>query len=238
MHRRPPAILGALALAAGSLFAAAPPASADVPCVITGYSPRTVVMGLSPVAVNFTVSTAGCSRAGWSVDITGTGGSGWPVWMFAYDGNPTEVIRPYLDVENADAGYRYDAVVEAQNDDYDTATEVFADSFVVKRRTYFTAFNASPEPVVKGRPITVTSTLKMADWDNNRYVAVRYGYVKVQFKRAGSSTWSTVKTVQSSSTGSVRTTVTARYDGAWRMQYAGNSYRAGATSSGDNVDVR
>jgi len=238
MHHRSTALVGALALGASALFASAPAASAAVPCVITSYSPRTVVIGLSPVAVNFGVSTTGCSRTGWSVDVTGTGGSGWPMWLFAYDGSPTEVLQPSLDVENADAGYRYDAVVEAYNSDWDTSTAVFADSFVVKRRTYFSAFNATPEPVYKGKPITVAATLRMADWNNNRYVAVQYGTVNVQFERAGSSTWTTIKTVRASSTGYVRTTATAGYDGSWRLQYGGSSWRGGSTSSSDYVDVR
>ncbi|MFH9088930.1 DUF5707 domain-containing protein [Streptomyces sp. NPDC017673] len=107
----------------------------------------------------------------------------------------------------------------------------------VKRAASFSGFNAGPEPVAKGKAITVTGTLKRASWSYGKY----YGYgsqaVQLQFKKAGSSTYSTVKTITSSSSGYLKTTVTASADGTWRFHYAGNSTSSVADAY-DYVDVR
>ncbi|MFK4146206.1 calcium-binding protein [Streptomyces sp. NPDC004065] len=107
----------------------------------------------------------------------------------------------------------------------------------VKRAASFSGFNAGPEPVSKGKTITVTGTLKRASWSYLKY----YGYgsqsVQLQFKKAGSSTYSTVKTIKSSSSGYLKTTVTASADGTWRFHYAGNG-TSSAADAYDYVDVR
>ncbi|MYV38326.1 hypothetical protein GT030_05450, partial [Streptomyces sp. SID1328] len=98
--------------------------------------------------------------------------------------------------------------------------------------------NASPEPVKKGKTITVTGALTRASWDYNKY----YGYgaqsVKLQFVKKGSTTWSTLKTVTTDANGNLKTTVTASVDGAFRYVYAGVSTTAAVTSGGDAVDVQ
>jgi hypothetical protein len=62
--------------------------------------------------------------------------------------------------------------------------------------------------------------------------------VKLQFRKAGTSTYTTVKTVTSSSTGALKTTVTAATDGYWRWNFAGTSTTPAAKATGDFVDVR
>ncbi|NEB81491.1 calcium-binding protein [Streptomyces sp. SID14478] len=107
----------------------------------------------------------------------------------------------------------------------------------VKRAAQIKSFNAAPEPVAKGKPITVTGNLSLISWTYKKY----YGYsqkVQLQFKKAGSSTYSTVKTVTSSSSGALKTTVNATGDGTFRYYYPGNSIASTATSSADYVDVR
>ncbi|MET7676912.1 hypothetical protein [Streptomyces seoulensis] len=98
--------------------------------------------------------------------------------------------------------------------------------------------DASPEPVKKGKTITVTGTLTRASWDYNKY----YGYgaqsVQLQFVKKGSTTWSTLKTVKTDANGKLKTTVTASVDGAFRYVYAGVSTTAAVTSGGDAVDVQ
>ncbi|MET9499621.1 calcium-binding protein [Streptomyces sp. NPDC006552] len=108
----------------------------------------------------------------------------------------------------------------------------------VKRAAQITSFNAAPEPVAKGKPITVSGNLSMISWTYKKY----YGYgsqnVQLQFKKAGSSTYSTLKTVKSSSSGALKTTVNATGDGTFRYYYPGNGNASTATSSADYVDVR
>jgi len=128
------------------------------------------------------------------------------------------------------------AVYAVGNDGDYVEKDVYKNSWV-KRAASFSGFNASPEPVAKGKTITVTGTLKRASWTYLKY----YGYgsqnVQLQFKKAGTSTYSTVKTVKSSSSGYLKTTVTASADGTWRFHYAGNSTSSVADAY-DYADVR
>ncbi|WP_327115630.1 hypothetical protein OG206_13240 [Streptomyces sp. NBC_01341] len=107
----------------------------------------------------------------------------------------------------------------------------------VKRWAKATA-DASPEPVTKGRTITVTGRLTRADWVKHTYTGYAGKPVSLQFRKAGSSVYSTVKTATSSSTGSLKTTVKATVDGYWRWSFGGSSTSGTAAAAGDFVDVR
>ncbi|MEU5659929.1 hypothetical protein ABZ802_30535 [Streptomyces sp. NPDC047737] len=98
--------------------------------------------------------------------------------------------------------------------------------------------NASPEPVTKGGTITVTGSLKRADWVKHTYTGYAGKTVSLQFRKAGSSVYSTVKTATTSSTGALKTTVKASADGYWRWTFGGSSTSGTATAAGDFVDVR
>ncbi len=98
--------------------------------------------------------------------------------------------------------------------------------------------NASPEPVVKGKTITVTGKLSRANWETSTYAGYTGQPVKLQFRKAGTSTYTTVKTVNTNSTGNLKTTVTAASDGYWRWSFAGTSTTPAVSAAGDYVDVR
>ncbi|NUO45807.1 MAG: hypothetical protein HOV73_20315 [Streptomyces sp.] len=98
--------------------------------------------------------------------------------------------------------------------------------------------NASPEPVKKGRTITVTGKLSRANWETGSYSAYTSQKATLQFRAKGSDTYSTVKTVTSSSTGALKTTVTASKDGYYRYVFAGTSTTASAKATGDYIDVQ
>lgn len=99
--------------------------------------------------------------------------------------------------------------------------------------------NAAPEPVAKGKTLTITGKLSRADWET---LGGYHGYsgqkVKLQFRKKGTSTYTTVKTVTTSSSGSLKTTAKASADGYWRYTFAGSSTTAPITTAGDYVDVR
>jgi hypothetical protein len=98
--------------------------------------------------------------------------------------------------------------------------------------------NASPEPVKKGKTITVTGKLSRANWEDNKY----HGYVgqpvKLQFRKKGSDTYTTVKTINTNSTGELKTTVTASTDGYFRYSFAGTTTTPAVNATGDFVDVQ
>lgn len=98
--------------------------------------------------------------------------------------------------------------------------------------------NASPEPVAKGKTITVSGKLTRASWDDRKYHGYTKQPVKLQFRKAGTSTYSTVKTVYTNSYGNLKTTVTASTDGYWRYYFPGTSTTALAKSTSDFVDVK
>ncbi|MEU0008397.1 hypothetical protein ABZ079_30130 [Streptomyces sp. NPDC006314] len=109
---------------------------------------------------------------------------------------------------------------------------------LLQRYSKLTA-NAGPEPVVKGKTLTTTGKLTRANWEDNLYHGYTSQPVKLQYKKAGSTTaYTTVKTVYSDSSGNVTATATASYDGYWRLSFAGTSTTPAVTSTADYVDVQ
>ncbi|MFD0426529.1 HtaA domain-containing protein [Streptomyces parvus] len=110
-----------------------------------------------------------------------------------------------------------------------------SDNVDVRLRTAVSGFNASPEPVRKGRTITVKGTLRSLDgtWKNTSGQSV-----SILFKADGSSKWSKLATVKTNSKGVFSKGFTAKKDGTWKAQFTATSSRLGTTSSGDRVDVR
>ncbi|MEU6376582.1 hypothetical protein [Streptomyces sp. NPDC046909] len=98
--------------------------------------------------------------------------------------------------------------------------------------------NASPEPVKKGKTITVSGKLSRANWETGSYSGYVSQKATLQFRAKGSDTYSTVKTVTSGTGGALKTTVTATKDGYFRYVFAGTSTTAAAKASGDYIDVR
>ncbi|MEV5525656.1 hypothetical protein [Streptomyces prunicolor] len=117
----------------------------------------------------------------------------------------------------------------SSNDDVATAA--------IKKASTLTA-NATPEPVKKGKTITVTGKLARANWATGKYAGYVSQSAKLQFRKKSSSTYTTLKTVKTNSTGVLKTTTKATVDGYYRYVFAGTSTTAAATAPGDFVDVR
>ncbi|WP_217567490.1 hypothetical protein [Streptomyces sp. GbtcB7] len=98
--------------------------------------------------------------------------------------------------------------------------------------------NATPEPVYKGKTLTATGKLTRANWESNTYKGFTNQPVKLQFRKAGTSTYTTIKTVYSDSYGNVKATTTANYDGYWRFSFAGTTTTPAVSATGDYVDVK
>ncbi|MFM9588609.1 hypothetical protein ACKI1J_03750 [Streptomyces scabiei] len=107
----------------------------------------------------------------------------------------------------------------------------------IKRAAKVTT-DASPEPVTAGRNIKVTGKLSRANWATGKNAGYADQPVQLQFRKRGTSTYTTLKTVRTGSGGTLSTTTRARSDGYFRFVFAGTPTTGSATASGDYVDVR
>ncbi|MER6913190.1 hypothetical protein ABT354_16095 [Streptomyces sp. NPDC000594] len=98
--------------------------------------------------------------------------------------------------------------------------------------------NAAPEPVVKGKTLTVTGALTRANWESLNYKGYTAQPVKLQYRAKNATSYTTLKTVKTDSKGNLKTTVKATADGYYRYAFAGTSTTPAVTTAGDFVDVR
>ncbi|WP_030170353.1 hypothetical protein [Spirillospora albida] len=111
----------------------------------------------------------------------------------------------------------------------------WADFVDVKYRTYFVGFNAAPEPVKKGRTITVSGTLRrVMDADLPGPGATVYIY----FKAKGSTKWTQMAVTKTNGNGYFKKGFTASKDGTWTAAYKGSATYIKSSTRDDDVDVR
>jgi hypothetical protein len=226
MKSRLTTLLTAVGLSMTLGIAGAPAAqAADVPCTITNFSPRTVVVGLTPIVRTFGISTTGCTLRDWIATSNS---------FSAYPEAPQET---FIGWSNSEAG-SHDVVVDAYNGDWDVSSTVFSDGFKLLRRTTWqtNSFNASPEPAKRGSTITITGRLLLVDWTQERYVPYAARSVALEF-RTPTGAYTHVKVVKTDANGWVRTTVPASSTGVWRLRYGGNTIAGSAVTLGDSVQV-
>ncbi|GGJ31309.1 hypothetical protein [Streptomyces brasiliensis] len=180
-------------------------------------------------------------------------GDAWPTCtvVSATQDSCKGTIDVYADIEltNSDAtkwkaiGYAIDwndQDPNSDNIDWNKVGYVDQDGVAtasLKRLTKATA-DGSPEPVVKGRTITIKGKLTLANWNDHKYHGYAGQSVQLQFRKKGSTTYSSVKGIKSDSAGNLRTTVTASVDGHYRFYFPGASYSAQVTATGDYVGVK
>ncbi|MEU5536796.1 calcium-binding protein [Streptomyces sp. NPDC020362] len=127
------------------------------------------------------------------------------------------------------------AIAQAKDNNYVQKDAV--KTFQAQRQSKLTV-DAAPEPVKKGKALTVTGALTRANWDAAKYSGYAGQPVKLQFRKNGSSSYTTLKTVTSDSRGNLRATTTATADGYYRFTYAGTSTTPAVSAAGDFVDVQ
>ncbi|MET9897929.1 calcium-binding protein [Streptomyces sp. NPDC006446] len=148
----------------------------------------------------------------------------------------TFTFEPDWWLTNADAGTWKVGVDVWANDDSWTQRDAYTTTRL-QRYSKLTV-NAGPEPIAKGRTLKVTGKLTRANWDTDVYAGYTAQPVKLQFRKAGTSTYTTIKTVSTSSTGDLQTTTTASADGYWRWNFAGTTTTPAVSATGDYVDVQ
>ncbi|WP_327695277.1 hypothetical protein [Streptomyces sp. NBC_00459] len=108
----------------------------------------------------------------------------------------------------------------------------------LRRAAKLSVADATPEPVTKGKLLTLTSKLTRANWTTHKNGPYAGSTVSLQFRAKNATTFKTLKKVTTNSAGALRTTVTASTDGFFRWVYYGNSTTGTATSAQDYIDVR
>ncbi len=105
-----------------------------------------------------------------------------------------------------------------------------------KRQSRVINDNASPEPVAKGGTVRVVADLQRASWNTFTYGGISGRSAELQFKPTGGS-YATIKSVTSSSTGRLSTSVQQFRSGCYRWLFRGFSTTAPSTSAGDCVAI-
>lgn len=106
---------------------------------------------------------------------------------------------------------------------------------VTRAQPRVTSFDAGPEPVRKGRTLTVKGRLKAPP---TGYETLENRWVSLWFRPKGSTTWRKMGTARINYLGVFVRTFKARADGQWRLRFAGDQYFAPLTGPADYVDVR
>ncbi|MFJ2905392.1 hypothetical protein ACIQOU_16290 [Streptomyces sp. NPDC091279] len=159
----------------------------------------------------------------------------------------TSVSVNPLELLNTDAGawkaavfavaYNGEDPEEGNLDKVGIAVKDKVAAFNLQRLSKLTV-DASPEPVKKGKTITVTGKLSRANWETGTYAGYTVQPVKLQFRKKSATTYTTVKTIKSNSTGNLKTTTKATVDGYFRYSFAGTSTTPAINATGDYVDVK
>jgi hypothetical protein len=97
--------------------------------------------------------------------------------------------------------------------------------------------NAAPEPVKKGKTLTITGTLTRANWNICTWTGHGGQKVRLQYRPKNSTTYTNVKGLTTNSTGKLNTTVKATADGFYRFAFTSTATTPAATATGDYIDV-
>ncbi|MGW1157661.1 hypothetical protein ACWD5Q_12995 [Streptomyces sp. NPDC002513] len=108
---------------------------------------------------------------------------------------------------------------------------------LVQRNSKLTT-TVSSTSVYKGKTFTVSGKLTRADWEHHTYNNLGGQPVKLQFRKAGTSTYTTIKTVTTDSYGNLKTTATANSSGYWRYSFAGITTTPAVSATGVYVGVK
>ncbi|MFD4611145.1 hypothetical protein [Streptomyces sp. NPDC058451] len=145
-------------------------------------------------------------------------------------------IRPARDLVNSEAGaWKVGALAVDEGENATWQGDL--GSTKVQRLSKLTTA-AKPKPVTKGKTVTVTGKLTRANWDGAKYSGYSGQAVKLQFKKKGTTTYKTLKTVKTDSAGALKTTTKATADGYYRFVFAGNSTTPAVNAAGDLVSVK
>ncbi|WP_152645836.1 hypothetical protein [Streptacidiphilus albus] len=110
-----------------------------------------------------------------------------------------------------------------------TTFDAAAGTFYWQRADALSA-KVSATKVRKGAELNVTGRLSRVNWPAQSYQGYGQQWVRLEFRRSGSSTWTTAGWAKSSSTGALSAKVKDGAAGSWRFAFGGNA-DSGAVNS-------
>jgi hypothetical protein len=239
--------LAAGILVAASLVATTTPAAAAETCQLGApevLPSRLAVIGTSGVIDRtLRVKATNCSEDdAWNTDWYWVpqagdgdiGEYGYPALIPVETSGTTTTFEASLYVAFANL-FAGDIPTDIYDGDYNTVKH--APTLQLRRATRVTT-NASPEPIRKGHRLTVKGKVTRANWDTGRYTPYAHHQVDLQFSPVPHGDYVKVKTVTSSASGSLKTTIKATKDGCYRYYSKQTSTSGAKASVGDCVDVR
>ncbi|MET9968371.1 calcium-binding protein [Streptomyces sp. NPDC006356] len=108
----------------------------------------------------------------------------------------------------------------------------------IKRQTHLSQADATPEPVKKGKDLTVRARMIVASWEQHKDVPLIGHQVLLQYRKGTSGAFTTLKKVKTDRNGWATATVKATADGEYRFDFAGTSLTQARAGRADFVDVK
>ena len=231
------AVAAAVVLPAGTVSAAT---DTEAPKITSVSAPS--VISMTPKGATFDVVVRATDNIGISrvvvglIDSTGkfgkafgaelTGGMSWAGTYKARITMPTTVPLGTWNVRamaEDDIGNRSGGLLTVR------------DTFVLTDATKIVRLRANPEAVAKGGTITVGGLLRHRV--NTSWAPFAGKVVKIQFRKAGTTTWTNVAATSSRATGRFSAPVKAKAAGHWRAVYKGDATNMKAISGVDKVTL-
>ena len=176
----------------------------------------------SPADDRITIQYSADGRTGWTTAKTLDPGTGDP-----------EEGAPFKGTFAAPAKGYYRAYFKGTNDWQSAYSSVV---YAARTQTRISDANASPEPVRKGRTITVKGVLKQLTTSWKGYGSQK---VRILFRQKGSTTWYLKGTTTTTSSGSFSKGFTAEKDGTWVAVFQdADSKHLVSSGREDYVDVQ
>lgn len=95
---------------------------------------------------------------------------------------------------------------------------------VYRQMTAFPEFNANPEPVKAGAPLTITGKFNTKNEDNGQWSAFAGARIDIYFRAKGTTTWRGAGVAVTGNDGKFTKTFTAAKDGDWQAKYEGDEW--------------
>ncbi|WP_405147940.1 hypothetical protein OG589_09380 [Sphaerisporangium sp. NBC_01403] len=257
----------ALGVVAPALADTAPDTAVSIESIKVTPDP-VVIRGSDHVAVTATVETVGAEDVKFDFEPTGQGGqpdcNPCPGAAKASSGE-SKTWGKTIVLDRHDPAGKWIVYVEATGQDGKVARA--KSSFYVKvvqdrhrgpRATRIAGFDASPEPVKKGRKLSLSGKLETARcygdwwWDGDAYVVggnrchddsrwhswrqLGWQKIKVYFHRAHGGKWEYVDTIETNPDGTFYTKIPAYWSGTWKVVFEGSRGLYGSSAT-DYVKV-